>query len=280
MNDLRKTLKSMSRAKAESYFSGHTRSEYMGNNTMICQILGNMKLFALADDIGFTPHMVFDGFWEYWLTRYFAEAVKPGDCVIDIGANQGYYTLLASELVGSNGKVISIEPNPEVFSKLLASVQINGFYSRVNPMNVALAFEGGAGLVPFWVPHRDCKNGRFIFPEDNHDLLEAHGNIIEVEAIDLQVDQFDRVDFIKIDVEGAELAVLKQIRPIIDQFRPGIVCEVNFGRNYSYNDLIEAVGTDDLLYLDFDSKIRKFNKDLAENENINEDWLICLERNR
>jgi len=278
MSDLDKILKTMSRQDAQKHFSDRTRSQYMGNNTILCRILGDLKIFALADDIGFTPHMVFNGFWEYWLTKYFAEAIRPGDCVIDIGANQGYYTLLASDLVGPRGKVVSIEPNPEIYSKILASVQFNGFFGRVEALNVALALEGQVGVVPFWVPHHDCKNGRLIFPTDNLKLLETHGRIIEVEAVDLQADRFDRVDFIKIDVEGAELAVLKQVRPIIDRFKPGLVCEVNFGRHYSYDDLVEAVGTDELLYLDFDSKLKKFNKHLAESENTGEDWLICIER--
>ena len=67
--------------------------------------------------------MIMDGFWEYWLTKYFAEQIKPGDTVIDIGANLGYYTLLAGDLVTATGRVVAVEPNPLVFELLSKSVK-------------------------------------------------------------------------------------------------------------------------------------------------------------
>jgi FkbM family methyltransferase len=278
MSELRKILLKKNRPDAEAFFASHTRSQYVGDNTLLCQVLGNHKMFFMANDIGFAPHMVFDGYWEFWLTKYFAEKIKPGDYVIDIGANQGYYTILASELVGPQGKVLAIEPNPQVFSRLLASAQVNGFLSRIEARNVALALDGADEAAPFWLPHGDPKNARFVFPGDNQALLESLGEIIEVPAIVLEPESFARVDFIKIDVEGAEIGVLKQCRPIIERFRPGLVCEVNFGRHYDYDDLVEAIGTDKLLYLDFNSVTRPFTREMAETVNVGEDWLICLER--
>lgn len=278
MHDLRKILTKKKRSEAEEYFSSNTRSQYLGNNTLLCRVLGNHKLFVMADDIGFTPHMVFDGFWEFWLTKYFAKAIRASDHVIDIGANQGYYTVLAGELVGPEGKVLAIEPNPQVYSRLVASAQVNGYWGRIETRNVALALDGADEAVPFWLPKGDPKNARFIFPDDNQDLLESLGEIIEVPAVELDAGSFERVDFIKIDVEGAEIGVLTQLRPLIQKFRPGLVCEVNFGRHYGYDDVVEAIGTDELLYLDYDSVTKPFTREMAETVNKGEDWLICLER--
>ncbi|MBD3756401.1 MAG: FkbM family methyltransferase [Gammaproteobacteria bacterium] len=278
MSDLRNLLNTIHRADAEKYFAEHTRSEFMGNNTVLCQILGDRKFFAIADDIGFTPHMVMDGYWEFWLTRYFAKVLRPGDFVIDIGANQGYYTILASELVGCSGKVVAIEPNPEVFARLVASVQVNGFSDRVEALNVALALDGQGAKAPFFVPRHDCKNGRFVYAGEDPAYLAGFGDIIEVDAVRLEPSRFERVDFIKIDVEGAELAVIRQLRPLLEKFRPGLVCEVNFGRQYRYDDLVDALGTDQLHFLDYDSKVKPFTRKMAETENVGEDWLICQER--
>ncbi len=279
MKDLRDVLTKMKRSDAEGYFSETTRSQFLGNNTLLCQVLGGRKLFTVADDVGFTPHMIFDGYWEFWLSKYFALAIHPGDAVLDIGANQGYYTILAGDLVGPEGKVIAIEPNPEVHSRLVSSAQVNGFGDRVEARNVAVSLDGQAGAAQFWVPHGDSKNARFFFPGDDRGLMESLGHVIEVEAVRLDVDSFERVDFVKVDVEGAELSVLQQLRPIIEKFRPGLVCEVNFERHYKFDDLVEAIGSEKLLYLDYDSKVKPFTRDMAEDQaTMGDDWLVCLER--
>ena len=101
MSQLRPILLKQNRPDAEQHFTARTRSQYLGNGTLLCQVLGGLKLFVIGDDVGFSPHMIFEGYWEFWLTRHFAEVIRPGDTVLDIGANLGYYTLLAADLVGA-----------------------------------------------------------------------------------------------------------------------------------------------------------------------------------
>lgn len=277
MNDLKSIFLKLNRIDAEKYISSQTRSQYLGNGTILCQILGSKKLFVIGDDVGFSPHMIFEGYWEFWLSNHFAREIKSGDTVIDIGANLGYYTILAADLVSQSGRVVAIEPNPEVFRRLSSSVAVNGFSGRVEVLNIALADAGMSGKAPFFVPRGEPKNGRFIRSHENQERLRKTGDVFEVELGSLDPDRFERVDFIKIDVEGAELAVLRHLRPIMDQFQPKIVCEVNFARGYGYDEIVAAFGTSDLYYLDFHSKTYRLTRELCERENVGEDWLVWVD---
>lgn len=280
MSTLRRILLDNPRPTAEAHFVANTRSQYLGQGTVLCQVLGGLKLFAIGADVGFTPHMLFEGYWEYWLTRHFAAVIRPGDTVIDIGANLGYYTLLAADLVGDTGQVIAVEPNPEVFRRLAASIAVNGFAPRVQPRNWAIAAPGESGSRRFFVPTGEPKNGRFVAAGEDPVWLAAHGTLGEVALGTLDPEQFQRVDFIKIDVEGAELAVLEHLRPILERFRPKVVCEVNFARGYGWDEVVHAFGTDALTFLDFDSTVKPLTRAMAETRQCGEDWLVCVDLGR
>lgn len=93
-------LRGLTRGEAEAYISARTRFAYLGNNRGLGVVLAKYKMHLDTTDQGFAPHMIFDGYWEYWLTRFLADQIKPGDNVCDVGANMGYYSVLMSELVG------------------------------------------------------------------------------------------------------------------------------------------------------------------------------------
>jgi len=276
MSTLRSILLESTRPAAEALFTARTRSQYLGGGTLLCQVLGGLKLFVIGEDIGFSPHMIFEGYWEFWLTRHFAQAIRPGDTVIDIGANLGYYTLLAADLVGETGRVVAVEPNPEVFRRLASSIAVNGFWRRVEARNTALGAADERGQRAFFVPRGEPKNGRFVAPDEDPAWLAAHGSLSEVTLDCLDPADFQQVDFIKIDVEGAELAVLDHLRPILEKFRPKVVCEVNFARGYTWDEVTCAFGTEALMFLDFDSTVKPLTRAMAETRQLGEDWLVCV----
>jgi hypothetical protein len=71
-------------------------------------------------------YIYYFGLWEPEITRWIERALQPGDGFIDVGANIGYFSLLASKLVGERGAVVAIEPSPELFAALEAHVARNG----------------------------------------------------------------------------------------------------------------------------------------------------------
>ena len=276
MNDLRNFIASSKRHEAERYFSEQARSQYLGNDTLLCKVLGDKKMFAIASDVGLSPHLVLDGYWEYWLTLHFATTLKPGDTVIDVGANLGYYTVLAADLVGGSGTVVSVEPNPAVFSYLIKTIAVNGYGGRVSAFNYAISDERESQAIPFFVPTGEPKNGRFLLTGENADRLSGMGELIEVAVGSLQETSFSRIDLIKIDVEGAELKVLRSLRPLIDRFSPQVVCEVNFQRGYGYEDVQNALGVDSQLqFIDYDGLIKPLTRAMASEQRKGDDWIIC-----
>ncbi|MEM1194989.1 MAG: FkbM family methyltransferase [Pseudomonadota bacterium] len=270
-----RVLTMLNRLKAEEYFTQNTRSQYLGSNKLLCQILGQFKLFVPGNDVGLAPHLIFDGFWEFWLTKFFADHVKLGDTVIDVGANLGYYSVLSADLVGPGGRVIAVEPNPAIFALLADSMRVNGFDTRSELCNIALGGQEDAATLPFFVPNGEPKNGRFIGPKENIERLRQLGEISEVKTGTLDALGLERVDFIKIDVEGAEIAVLDQLAPLIARFEPVVVCEVNFGRGYGYNDIAKRLGRNGVLkYLDFYNKIHTLTAEMIQAQQVNDDWLV------
>jgi FkbM family methyltransferase len=146
--------------------------------------------------------------WEKLTTERFKEVVKDGDVVLDLGANMGYFTLLAAKLVGKSGKVYSFEPEPTNYSLLVKNIELNG-YDNVVPVQKAVSNISGA--VRLFVSEEDPGNSTIFQYGDGRKFVE-----IESVALDeFFKDKEHRVDVIKMDIEGAEMAALLGMDRII-----------------------------------------------------------------
>ena len=156
--------------------------------------------------------------YEPQVTSLFKSIIKKNMAVIDVGANLGYYTLLAAKLVGKNGKVISFEPDPLAFKGLKKNVQMNKcnnveiFNLAVSDKNEKRAFNSDI----------DGLGGSAFLYEYN---IQTKNNII-VDAISLSSFLHDKPDIVKIDVEGAEVEVIKGLGRLLDEDIK-IICEVH-----------------------------------------------------
>ncbi len=121
-----------------------------------------------------------------------------GALAIDVGAQAGFYTILFSDLVGQDGRVLSFEPNPENSAKLNSHVLLNGL-KNVETFGVALMHETGIVKFQFGENNAQGKVGDGFYSVFSTSLDELP-NVLEISA--------ERV-FIKVDVEGGELEVLK-----------------------------------------------------------------------
>jgi FkbM family methyltransferase len=161
--------------------------------------------------------------------------VPPGGVCLDIGAAGGTYTYLLSQLVGEEGHVHAFEPRPRSYRFLERSRRLLGL-ANVSLHQLALA--ESAGVEVMLVPRRwglrfstrsflqrglDAKTGDF-YPE----FTSASGIAVECTTLDLFAERqrLPRVDFIKIDVEGAELWTLHGGSRTITAHRPVILCEI------------------------------------------------------
>ena len=264
MTDVRRILLDLPRNDAQAHFSERAATAYLGNGQLLCRVLGDFKMVMLGSYLGMTPHLAFDGYWEWWLSHYFADAIQPGDHVLDVGANHGYFSVLANALSGPSGKLTAYEPNPDVFECLRKNMNLNGYTSRTTLHNAGLGTRTGE-LAPY-LRHRDePMNGRFLEPGDSREDARASGEILDLPIHRPDPGDYERLDFVKIDVEGAELDVLDALSPLLDVHDPHVVCEVNFARGYTL-DAVETrlKASHDLLFLDVDAALYPLTQDVVD----------------
>jgi len=170
------------------------------------------KIYVDSRDTGVAPFLLKWGIHEKYETMLFKKLIKKGMVVVDIGANFGYYTLLAARLVGDEGKVFAFEPDPYNYSLLAKNIGANG-YNNVIPVQKAILHKSG--------------KMKLFLDKNNlgaHSLSEPipsnKGGSILVEVISL--DEFFKdkdytIDVIKMDVEGSEMKVLQGMTNLINK---------------------------------------------------------------
>lgn len=160
------------------------------------------------------------GFYEKFPSRVFKRLLNVGDRVIDVGANIGYYSLLASEIVGPSGRIFSFEPVTKIFDKLLLN---SSDHSNITPVQVACGEQGG--MTNIYVADDSCSAGsRISTPFENQPAITEQIKLIKLD--DYIEDQ--KIDMVKIDVEGYEIHVLKGMADILrDNLHIKVFIEVN-----------------------------------------------------
>jgi FkbM family methyltransferase len=171
-------------------------------------------------------HVLFFGTYEPEVRRIFRTVLPLGGVALDVGANVGWHTLLMASLVGVNGRVLAVEANPALRHRLHDHLCLNHF-RQVEVMPCAAA--DTEGTMEFYAPAAndpDSGNGHVV-------ELGAgeNGSTIRVEARRMDAivttEGIERLDLIKIDVEGFEWRVLRGGESTIAKFRPHIVFEYN-----------------------------------------------------
>lgn len=165
---------------------------------------------------------------------YLERFLRSDDVFIDVGANLGLYSLVASRLVGPSGRVLAIEPFKPTFARLERNVGLNG---AINVTAVHAGISDQNETVTLTMHEDDSRISlhRAGTAADNC----ADGESVEAYTLDrvLSDHGFERVDFIKVDVEGAEELVLRGAGKTLDRWHPTILFEIN-------KQAAESVGLD------------------------------------
>ena len=156
--------------------------------------------------------------------RVMSELLSPGDSFIDVGANFGAFSLLASRLVGATGRVIAAEPQP----RLAAFIRESASLSEASNIEVKQEAVGAeASRAELMVPRDDTGRAGFFQNfsgvQDHHRLQVSRTTL---DAIAASLPGSGRV-LVKIDVEGSEFAVLAGGRELIASRKPAILIELN-----------------------------------------------------
>lgn len=186
-------------------------------------------MFVDGNDIAIVPHLVRDGWFDFNMTEVIARLLGEGMTFIDVGANFGTYTLIGAAQVGASGRVLAFEPAPAIAALLSENVTVNGFATFATVMRCALgAQEGVQTLYEFAAQ----KGGNTLLPAIAEDAKVLLGETVTTQEVDCRTldavvaaEGLERVDLVKIDVEGFEAEVIEGARTTIARYRPRLIVE-------------------------------------------------------
>jgi FkbM family methyltransferase len=149
------------------------------------------------------------------------ELLRPGDVFYDVGANIGYFTVIGARLVGTSGRVVAVEPQPEARRRLEHNVQLNGF-GNITVVEAAVADEEGeSDLV---ISHEGILEWASLDSSPAADVPKIR---VPVTTIDALRAELPAPSLVKLDVEGAEIQAIRGMRETLRRDRPAVVCEVH-----------------------------------------------------
>ncbi len=169
------------------------------------------------------------GFLDYWGhdagdLRFLWKALEPGMTFLDVGANQGLYSIVAGRKLKGSGAVIAFEPSPREHERLELHFRLNGMASSACAEMLALGAASGRENF-FQVAAGDTSRNGLRAPASDDPVTEIS---VESMTLDEYADLrgLTRVDLIKLDVEGGEMDVLGGASNVLLKFRPVLLCEL------------------------------------------------------
>ncbi|MEQ9454784.1 MAG: FkbM family methyltransferase [Phycisphaeraceae bacterium] len=173
-----------------------------------------------------TRSLMMTGLYDPTELSYLQQTLQPGMTFIDAGANLGLYSLVASRRVGPEGRVIAIEPSCREHDRLLRHIDIN-HANNIEALKLAVADDiDTIGLKVADDKHAGHNTlGSFAYEATRLDRVEC----VRTTTIDQIVSQrsLSRVDLIKLDIEGAELAAIRGASETLQRFQPELLVEFN-----------------------------------------------------
>jgi FkbM family methyltransferase len=179
---------------------------YLGDHLALVATRWGAKMAVDTRDSLLAPWLLLDGLWESHVTAWMHETIREGHVFVDVGANVGYFTLLAGRLVGPRGRVVAVEAHPGLVDILRRNVAMNGLHGRTQVWHRAAWSE--ATTLDFHERVHFSANSS-IGRSDSQGLtdLADRENVVSVEAAPLDdlLQDLPRVDVVKVDVEGSEV---------------------------------------------------------------------------
>jgi FkbM family methyltransferase len=244
---LRLVTRLLARIRGGRRVTSLVRSWYSGRREVIRvgDVDGDLK-FDCRLDSHISGQIFWDGFYSRSQLRLLERLLQPDWVYVDAGANEGEQTLFAAKRL-PRGRVIAFEPSTEIRARLTGNVAANGF-TNVTIERFALA--DAPGELPLFRAPARYADGSFneglstLHPRGAADALEEVVSVVTLDAY-FAASPVARLDVMKVDVEGAEHAVIRGGAATIDRFRPFIILEVvdetNRAAGHTSAELLELV---------------------------------------
>lgn len=179
-------------------------AELRHGGVVVRNVQGSRMKLDLSDE-GISRELYLTGVHEPDSTPQFRDEIKPGMVLLEIGANIGYYTLIALKRLGPNGSILALEPSPVNLHALSENLRLNDADGRVKVIPHAAGSK--PGVLPFYMMPR--RNQSTFIMSDEYNVPET---VIDVELLtidDLLKEESVKVDYFRMDVEGYEAEVVE-----------------------------------------------------------------------
>jgi FkbM family methyltransferase len=179
---------------------------YLGDHRYLATTAYGQWIYLDTRDVSLAPHVILRGLWEPNVTARVLACLRPGMRTVEVGSNQGWYTLLIADRIGPDGRLFAFEANRDLVRLVQDSVSINGYLSRVALTHAAVADRTGEAT--FYLRERYL-GGSSLWNCSPAELDFFHDSAREVRVPTVALDQFfgpadRRIDFLRIDAEGSE----------------------------------------------------------------------------
>lgn len=181
------------------------------------KVCGHIMYLNLRDP-GIPRTLALYGKHEPLVTRLLNQEIKPGMRVVDVGAHIGYYTLQMARLVGESGEVIAIEPMLDNANLLKMNIEANG-YRNVRIYEAAIGSENGTARLYVSRNPGLCS----LIPSGVHYSYTE----VPLWTLDALLEQEERIDYIRMDIQGSEVEAIKGMQGILQKYRPALFIETH-----------------------------------------------------
>lgn len=205
------------------------------NKACKVRVLRDYWMHVAPQDLSLTPHLIQDGYWESWLSLAVARAMQPGWRCVDIGANVGYYTVLM--MACGADVVMAIEPQNELANLLKDTVALNEWEGKVAVFTAALGDKPGMVVLHKY----GAKTGSASLLEVPGYEVTERARVIQTTLDNVIAGLWPRLDFIKLDAEGAEHQIWQGMQETLKRYSPTIMMEVDDDRGYDREAFIEQI---------------------------------------
>jgi FkbM family methyltransferase len=191
----------------------------VGPDTVVARLPNMSYLYLDSKDCGITPRILIEGKWEPLATRILESTLRPGDRMLDVGAHVGYFAMIAAPLVGDTGKIIAVEPNPEVYRYLLNSTRANNFGGRIDIRHIAVGKERRDAVLHIYQRSQGSTTESELPARLLGEIKETPLNItvpmLTIDDLGLEAEGTFRL--IKMDIEGGEISALRGAKQFLSR---------------------------------------------------------------
>jgi len=221
----------LDRGQLESVSRRAANWEMFDDGEARATILGGLKLHVDPRDPSLAPWLLREGYWESWVTLAVSHRIRGGMRFVDVGANVGYYSILAA---AQGAEVLAIEPNPQLASMIGCSAADNDLFIHI----ACCAASNVASAILLRVHGNDLGGASLCFGDNDKEVTREHK--VWRDTLDMIVKRtwLDmRVDFVKIDAEGSEYDIWRGMRGILTQnMKVVVLAEMASDRQYDVSE--------------------------------------------